>query len=64
MMSFFGEKPVDEMRSILKEDLKFTGPFYKYNTAEDYIQSLKENTPVDDVPYEILQEYENKTLAV
>ena len=60
MMSFFGEKPVEEMRSILMDDLKFTGPFYKYNTAEDYIQSLKENMPVDDVSYEILQEYENE----
>ncbi len=61
MMSFFGEKPVEEMRSILMEDLIFTGPFYKYNTAEDYIQSLKENMPVDDVSYEILQEYENES---
>jgi len=44
----------------LTEDLKFTGPFYKFNTAEDYIESLKENMPVDATSYEILQEYENE----
>jgi hypothetical protein len=60
LMSFFGEKPLEDMRSILNEDLKFTGPFYKYNTADDYIQSLKENMPIDAVSYRILQEFENE----
>jgi hypothetical protein len=60
MMSFFGKKPLKEMQSILAEDLIFTGTFYKYNTAEDYIQSLKENMPTDEIAYEILQEYENE----
>lgn len=61
MMSFFGEKPLEEMRSILAEDVIFTGPFYKYDTAEDYIESLKENMPVDHMSYEILKVLENES---
>jgi len=60
MMSFFGHKPLEKMKSILAEDLIFTGPFYKYNTAEDYIESLKENMPTEELSYEILQEYEHE----
>lgn len=60
MMSFFGKNPLEEMKSILAEDLIFTGPFYKYNTAEEYIQSLKENMPNVEISYKILQEYENE----
>lgn len=58
LQSFFGEKPIDEMRSILIEDLKFTGPFYKFESAEEYIQLLKENMLADDVSYEILRKLE------
>ena len=58
MKSFFGEKPLEEMSSILSEDLKFTGPFYKFNTAEEYIESLQESMPTDEISYEILQEVE------
>ena len=47
------------MENVLAKNLKFTGPFYKYDTARDYIQSLMENPPVD-VSYDLLQEYEDK----
>ncbi|KAG1694671.1 hypothetical protein GQR58_006672 [Nymphon striatum] len=53
-----GSQPLDEMKSVLKEDFKFSGSFYQYESAEDYIQSLKENMPADDVSYEILRELE------
>lgn len=61
MQSFFGEKPLEEMRSVLADDLKFTGPFYKYATADEYILSLIDNNMSADVmSYELLQEHESK----
>ena len=59
MLSFFGEKPLEDMKSILAEDLQFTGSFYTYNTAEDYLESLKEAMPTEAVSYKILKEIEN-----
>lgn len=57
--AFFGETPLEEMQKILAEDVQFTGPFYKFNTADDYIESLKETMPADVIDYEIIQETEN-----
>ncbi|WP_299871793.1 hypothetical protein [uncultured Cocleimonas sp.] len=58
MKSFFGEKPLEDLSSILSEDLKFAGPFYTFNTGEEYIESLRESMPADAISYEILQEVE------
>lgn len=58
LMSFFGHKPLDDLRPILAETLAFTGPFYTYHTAEDFIQSLRETLPDQPMAYEILQDVE------
>lgn len=56
--AFFGETPLEDIRDILSDDLQFTGPFYKYETADDYLASLKETLPEGVVNYEILKEIE------
>ena len=59
MSCFFGEKLLEEMNNVLAEDLKFIEPLYEFSSAQEYIQSLKENPPTD-VSHEILQEFENE----
>lgn len=60
MKSFSGVQPLEEMKSVLADDLKFTGSFYIYDTAEEYIESLKE-CPTVEISYEILKEIGNET---
>lgn len=57
LMSFFGEKPVEDMRAVVVDDLEFNGPYYHFNTADEYIESLKERLPPES-SYEILKELE------
>ena len=57
LQSYFGEKPVEDMLTVLAKDLKFTGPYYRYDSAEEYVDRLKERMPVDK-SYDILKQLE------
>ena len=59
MASFYGDAPLELMESLLAEDLVFKGPFFEFNSAEAYIESLKKDPP-RDVKYKILQTYEKE----
>ncbi len=37
----------DRLRLILADDLKFTGPFHNYDSADDYIDALQTDPPAD-----------------
>ncbi len=56
LKAFFGEIPLEDIRKILADDLQFTGPFYKFDNADDYLESLNETMPQGVVNYEILKE--------
>lgn len=47
---------LEELRSILSDDLKFRGPFLNFDTADDYVNSLR-NDPPEDFEYEIIKSY-------
>ncbi len=51
---------MDDLRPLLTDDYEFDGPFYQFDTAKDYINSLKKNPP-EDFEYEILQAFENES---
>jgi len=60
MEIFFGGKNMEDLRSLLTDDCKFEGPFYQFETAADYVRSLREDPP-QDFKYEILQRFENES---
>jgi len=47
MKSFFGQAPLEMMDNLLAGDLNFDGPFHKSSTAKEYLDSLRENPPID-----------------
>jgi hypothetical protein len=57
MLSFYGERSLESMKSLLAEDLVFKGPFFEFNSAGQYLESLKTDPP-KDVKYEILKTYQ------
>ncbi|MBL1213698.1 MAG: hypothetical protein D8M61_10165 [Ignavibacteriae bacterium] len=59
---FFQTQNFDELRKILHQNLEFIGPYYKFNSAEDYINSLKENPPYD-CSYDIISSTWNESSA-
>jgi len=59
MQIFYSGSDIEEVREILAEDLTFIGPLYKFNSAEDYINSLIINPP-QGMKYEIIRSFEDK----
>ena len=62
MDSFFGEKPIEELATILDEHCSFVGPFHTSDTADAYIASLQKSPP-DNVHYEIIRAYQDVNSA-
>lgn len=50
------------LRAILRDDLQFDGPFFRFNTAAAYLDSLAAAPPVE-MSYEITRSYEDETSA-
>ena len=59
METFFRTSDFHSLFDIFSNDLKFNGPLYQFDCAEDYINSLIESPPVD-CDFEIVDEYVNK----
>lgn len=62
MKSFFGQASLEAMREILADDLMFEGPFFKANSAKEYLDRLTEDPP-QDVSYELEQVYADEKSA-
>jgi hypothetical protein len=43
---FFSGGGFEALNEIFAEDLRFEGPFYRFDTARDYIDSLKSDPPI------------------
>jgi len=57
---FYSGKNIQDVSHLFTDDLKFTGPFYSFDTSEAYINSLLSNPP-ENFKYSILHSYENAT---
>jgi len=57
---FYSGKNLDDLYRLVTDNFSFYGPLYQYNSAQAYIEALK-NDPPNDLHYFILQEYENQT---
>ena len=54
----FSEKDLNLLKNILTNDCKFVGPFYQFNSAQDYIDSLFQDPPIN-IKYEVIKTYQD-----
>ena len=59
MEAFFGLRPLENMETVLAENLIFEGPFQRTSSAKAYIESLK-SSPPENVMYETEEVFENE----
>ncbi|MEJ2179770.1 MAG: nuclear transport factor 2 family protein [Gammaproteobacteria bacterium] len=62
MEIFFSGKEFDRLEDILHEDCKFRGPFNQFNSALDYIASLKADPP-QNCSYKIIHTFEEDNVV-
>jgi hypothetical protein len=59
---FYSGNNIDELSQILAGDLTFEGPFYKFESAKDYIESLRKDPPVG-MKYELLRSFQSESFV-
>lgn len=59
---FYTTGDIKSLRNILTDDCKFIGPYYKFDTAKDYINSLLEDQPIN-LSYKVLKSFEDDLSA-
>ena len=62
MQIFYSGKELDRLSSILHADLKFRGPLFQFDTAWEYIASIKADPPVA-CSYRILHTFEKENVV-
>ncbi|MCU7947639.1 MAG: hypothetical protein KZQ72_13550 [Candidatus Thiodiazotropha sp. (ex Cardiolucina cf. quadrata)] len=58
MEIFYSGTSLDTLKELFSDQFKFKGPFFEFNTADEYISSLK-SSPPDHFKYEIIESYQN-----
>ena len=53
---------LDHLWELFTDNLRFRGPFYEFNSAADYINSLLADPP-KDFTYELIKSYEDASSA-
>lgn len=54
---FFSGRDLERLYDILADDLKFSGPFYEFTSAREYVETLVAQPPVE-CAYKILYVFE------
>ncbi len=62
MNCVFKTRDFEELKTILSDDLQFGGSFYNFESADQYINSLR-NDPPEDFEYEIIKRYADTSSA-
>ena len=62
MKIFFSGGDPDALRSLFAHDLVFEGPFYTFDSADSYLDSLR-NDPPEGMHYDILAAFETASSA-
>lgn len=57
---FYHEDNIELLRELLHYDLVFEGPMYEFTSADDYLESLKQDPPVG-MDYRILKSFADDT---
>ena len=58
----FSGKDLDRLETILHEELQFRGPFYQFDSAQEYITSLKTDPPLG-WSYKIIHAFEQDNIV-
>ena len=58
----FSTGDFDQLRNILSDDLQFSGPFFNFDSADNYVNSLR-NDPPENFEYEIIKSYADSSSA-
>ncbi|MFQ5598120.1 MAG: nuclear transport factor 2 family protein [Nitrospiria bacterium] len=59
---FFSEDNPEQLKPLLSGDFTFQGPFYTFDSPEDYIEALRSNPP-QGMQYRIIRAYESESSA-
>lgn len=62
MEIFFGGGSMEPLLDLLQPNLVFEGPFFRGESAEEYVESLQSDPP-RGLSYEIISRYETETEA-
>ena len=55
---FYGGRDLDELYAIFGQEFRFDGPFYSFESASRYVESLKADPPVG-CAYELCKAFED-----
>lgn len=58
----FGGKDIERLSNLLADQFSFQGPFFKFDSAVDYINSLKADPP-KDFGYTMISTFEDEASA-
>ncbi len=59
---FFSGSDLEALRPLFADDLIFEGPFYTFDSAEAYLDSLRDDPP-EGMTYDILASFESASSA-
>lgn len=62
MYIFYSGADIDGLRAILAENVTFEGPFFKFDSAEAYLGSLR-GDPREGFAYELIHSFEDDSAA-
>lgn len=62
LKSFFGQAPIQDLKHILHDNLRFRGPFLNCDSASVYIKAI-EADPMENATYAIVDEFEKENSA-
>ena len=62
MEIFFSGSDLEALYPLFADDLVFEGPFYTFDSAEAYLDSLR-NDPPEDMTYELVASFESASSA-
>jgi hypothetical protein len=54
---FYSGNDIEALNPLLAPDLKFEGPFYTFNSSEEYLNSLRRDPP-GNMSYQIIKSFE------
>lgn len=62
MEVFFSGRNIEHLDQLLARNLTFEGPFCKFSSAGEYLDSLRRDPP-EGMRYKILKSFENESCA-
>ncbi len=58
MEIFYGGSDIEALRPLFAKDLTFEGPFFTFDSADAYLDSLRKDPP-EGLDYELITTFEN-----